>query len=91
MSKLSEDQKKKGLHQKQNTFFPPTSGETKTKKRSSPELEHVFPRIKAETCTQGLQEEGSGGTSYPGLGLGEPGLKGPRRAQVSALSFGIAP
>ena len=29
---------------------------------------------------------GSGGTSYPG-----PGIGGPGRAQVSALSFGVAP
>ena len=41
--------------------------------------------------TQGLREGGSGGTSYPGPGLGGPGLKGPVRVQVSALSFVIAP
>ena len=40
---------------------------------------------------QGLREGSSGGTSYPNLGLGGPGLKGPGRVQVSALSFGIAP
>ena len=35
---------------------------------------------------QGLREGGSGGTLYPG-----PGLGGPARVQVSVLSFGIAP
>ena len=39
----------------------------------------------------GLRDGGSGGTSYPGPGLGGAGLKGLGRAQVSALSFGIAP
>ena len=39
--------------------------------------------------SQGLREGGSGGTSYPGPGLG--GLKGPGRVQVNALSFGMAP
>ena len=37
----------------------------------------------SDRCGQGLREGGSGGTSYPGLG-------GHGRAQVSALSFGIA-
>ena len=37
---------------------------------------------------QGLRE---GGTSYLGSRLGGPGLKGPGKVQVSALSFGIAP
>ena len=36
--------KKKGLHQKWNTFFP-NSGEDQ-KKRSSPKMEHFFPEIK---------------------------------------------
>ena len=45
----------------------------------------------SDGSTQGLREGGSGGTSFPGPGLGGPGLKGPRRVQVSALSFGIAP
>ena len=40
---------------------------------------------------QNLRKGGSGGTSYPGPGLGGSGLKGPRRVQVSALSFRIAP
>ena len=35
---------------------------------------------------QGLREEGSGGTSYPG-----PGLGGLGRVRVSALSFGFVP
>ena len=37
---------------------------------------------------QGLREGGSGGTSYPGLGLGGPGIRGPRRIKVVASSFG---
>ena len=43
------------------------------------------------TSSQGLREGGSGGTLYPGPGLEGAGLKGPGRAQVSALSFSIAP
>ena len=31
------------------------------------------------TVNQGLREGSSGGTSDPGLGLGGPGLKGPRK------------
>ena len=34
--------------------------------------------------SQGLREGGSGGTPYPGPGLGGAGLKGPGRVQVSA-------
>ena len=42
--------KKKGLHQKWNTFFSPNSGEEQKKKnRSSPEIEHFF---KVLTCAQ---------------------------------------
>ena len=46
------------------------------------------PRLKrSETeARPGPAIGGSGGTSYPG-----PGLGGPRKVQVSALSFGIAP
>ena len=44
---------------------------------------------RTQTSSQGLRERGSRGTSYPCLG--RPGLKGPGRVQVSALSFGIAP
>ena len=40
---------------------------------------------------QGLRDGGSGGTSYPGPGLGGPGLRGPGRVQVSALTCGVAP
>ena len=58
---------------------------------------NVFPWVSAplllthSSYSRGLQEGGSGGTSYPGPGLGGPGLKGPGRVQVSALSFGFAP
>ena len=38
--------------------------------------------------TQGLREGGSGGTSYPGPGLGGPGLRGAGRVEVVAFSFG---
>ena len=38
--------------------------------------------------SQGLREGGSGGTSYPGPGLGGPGLRGPGRVEVIASSFG---
>ena len=51
---------------------------------------HVFSDV-SKRRKQGLREGGSGGTSYLGPGLGEAGLKGPRRVQVSALSFGIPP
>ena len=50
VSKLNEDQKK-GLRQKWNTFFPRVQVKTK-KKKSSPKLEHFFPRIQVETCAQ---------------------------------------
>ena len=40
---------------------------------------------------QGVREGGSGGTSFPGPGLGGPEFKGPGGVQVSALSFSIAP
>ena len=40
-SKLSEDQKKIGLHQKWNHFSSPNSAEDQ-KKRSSPKMEHFF-------------------------------------------------
>ena len=36
---------------------------------------------------QGLREWGSGGTSYPGPGLGGPGLREPGRVEVVASSF----
>ena len=42
-----EDQKKKGLHQKRNTFFSPKSGEDQ-KKRSSPGTEHFFSSTSSE-------------------------------------------
>ena len=45
------------------------------------EFEIRRPRLPGRT--QGLQERGSVGTSYPG-----PGLRGPGRVQVAALSFG---
>ena len=35
---------------------------------------------------QGLREGGSGGTSYPGPGVGGPGLRGPGRVEVVASS-----
>ena len=44
VSKLSEDQK-------MEHFLSPNSGEDQ-KKRSSPEIEHFFPRIQGETCAQ---------------------------------------
>ena len=47
VSKLSEDQQKKDLHQKWNTFFAEI--QLKTKKKSSPNLEHFFPRIQVDT------------------------------------------
>ena len=47
-----------------------------------------FDNSRFMTTEQGLRE---GGTSYPSPGLGGPGLKGPGRVQVYALSFGIAP
>ena len=47
--------------------------------------------LRHEVCSLGLRLGGSGGTWYPGPGLGVPVLKGPGRVQVSALSFGIAP
>ena len=37
---------------------------------------------------RGLQEGGSGGTSYPGPDLGGPGLRGHGRVKVVASSFG---
>ena len=43
------------------------------------------------TRAQSRREGGSGGTLYPGPGLGGPGLKWTGRVQVSALSFGMAP
>ena len=49
--KKSEDQQKKGLHQKWNPFYP-NSGEDQTKKRSSPKNEHFFPRIQVGICAQ---------------------------------------
>ena len=39
----------------------------------------------ARAGMQGLREGGSGGTSYPGMGLGGPGLREPGRVQVPAL------
>ena len=40
------------------------------------------------TYKQGLREGDSGGTSYPGPGLGRPGLMRPGRVKVVAFSFG---
>ena len=54
-------------------------------------IEGALAPSRACTPKQGLQEGGSGGTSYPGPGLGGPELKGPGTVQVSALSFGITP
>ena len=45
--------------------------------------------MRYRTYKQGLQEGGSVGTSYPGLG--GLGLRGPRKVQVSAVSFGATP
>ena len=42
VSKLSEDQKK-------NTSLPQIQMKTKQKKRSSPTMEHFFPRIQVDT------------------------------------------
>ena len=67
------------------------------KHRDAQRLQNVWESICMEMGVddmdgkQGLREGGSGGTSYPGPGLGGPGLKGPGSVQVSALSFGITP
>ena len=53
--------------------------------------QNVNRKCNSNTSCHGLREGGSGGTLYPAPGLGRPGLKGPGRDQVSALSCGIAP
>ena len=45
---------KKGLHQKWNTFSP-NSGKDQ-KKRSSPKMEHFFPRIQVKTKKKGFHQ-----------------------------------
>ena len=54
VSKLREDQKK-GLYQKWNTFFPRI--QVMTKKRSSPKMEHILPRIQVKTKKKGLHPQ----------------------------------
>ena len=50
VGKFNEDQKKKGLQWKWNTFFP--EFRWRPKKRSSPKIEHFFPRIQVKTPKQ---------------------------------------
>ena len=52
VSKLSEEQKKIILHQKWNNFFLRIQVEDQKQKKSSPKMEHFFPRNQVETCAQ---------------------------------------
>ena len=80
-----------GLQQALNSFADACDTAKMKISTAKTEVLHLSRNLDQCVLQAGPGRGGSGGTLYPGPGLGGPGLKGPGRVRVFTLSFGIAP